>query len=100
MICIIIWACQKAFVTFLFFCYLYEGGIPEAGVKRDDCITVKAPQGALYPHTFCPSVTGLSTKKGAQGYPLLVAKEHEIWKHKIKTQNKRTELGSVVLPVF
>lgn len=61
--------------------YLYEGAVPEARVESDDCITVQAPQGALYPNTFCPIVTGLSTKKRAQSYyriPLqpLVAKEH------------------------
>lgn len=39
--------------------YLDEGAVPEARVERDDCITVHAPQGALYLHAFCPLVTGL-----------------------------------------
>lgn len=39
--------------------YLYEGSIPEARFKRNDCITVQAPQGALYLHTIRPLAAGL-----------------------------------------
>lgn len=69
-------------------CYLDEGAVPEARVESDDCITVQAPQGAPYLHTFCPFATGLSMKKGAQSYScvplLLVAKAHKIQQYKTK----------------
>lgn len=44
-------------------CYLDEGLVPEARLQSDDCITVQAPQRALYDRTNCPTATGLSTKK-------------------------------------
>lgn len=63
-------------------CYLYEGAVPEARLESDDCITVHAPQGALYLHTVGSLGTGLSTKEGSQSFYwiplLLVANVHKI----------------------
>lgn len=68
--------------------YLYERAVPEARLESDDCITVQAPQGALYRLTTCPIATGLSTKKGAQSYYwiplLLVANAHKIYEYRTK----------------